>query len=156
MGLNSYNGGFTIKHPEARMKPPKDSDFRNDFDSLCLSYPGNVEYIVESMKEIAKIGFDGYTLEESEEGFWFCECDDCKKRWHAISNSPGEAKHKANMWLLKKIYDEVRNINKDAVIGIRHLDSLRLKRSYVFKRMCGFNARGYHAVLGTRFVCTRE
>ena len=119
VGLNSYNGGFTIKHPEARMKPPKDSDFRNDFDSLCLSYPGNVEYIVESMKEIAKIGFDGYTLEESEEGFWFCECDDCKKRWHAISNSPGEAKHKANMWLLKKIYDEVRNINKDAVIGIR-------------------------------------
>ena len=67
VGLNSYNGGFTIKHPEARMKPPKDSDFRNDFDSLCLSYPGNVEYIVESMKEIAKIGFDGYTLEESEE-----------------------------------------------------------------------------------------
>ena len=33
---------------------------------FCLSYPGNVEYIVESMKEIAKIGFDGYTLEESE------------------------------------------------------------------------------------------
>ncbi len=33
-----------------------------------------------------------------------------------FQNSPGEAKHKANMWLLKKIYDEVRNINKDAVI----------------------------------------
>ena len=132
VGLNSYNGGFTIKHPEARMKPPKDSDFRNDFDSLCLSYPGNVEYIVESMKEIAKIGFDGYTLEESEEGFWFCECDDCKKRWHAISNSPGEAKHKANMWLLKKIYDEVRNINKDAVIGIRAFRQPPLEKDPMF------------------------
>ena len=136
VGLNSYNGGFTIKHPEARMKPPKDSDFRNDFDSLCLSYPGNVEYIVESMKEIAKIGFDGYTLEESEEGFWFCECDDCKKRWHAISNSPGEAKHKANMWLLKKIYDEVRNINKDAVIGIMAFRQPPLEKDPMFLKEC--------------------
>ena len=136
VGLNSYNAGFTIKHPEARMKPPKDSDFRNDFDSLCLSYPGNVEYIVESMKEIAKIGFDGYTLEESEEGFWFCECDDCKKRWHAISNSPGEAKHKANMWLLKKIYDEVRNINKDAVIGIRAFRQPPLEKDPMFLKEC--------------------
>ena len=136
VGLNSYNGGFTIKHPEARMKPPKDSNFRNDFDSLCLSYPGNVEYIVESMKEIAKLGFDGYTLEESEEGFWFCECDDCKKRWHAISNSPGEAKHKANMWLLKKIYDEVRNINKDAVIGIRAFRQPPLEKDPVFLKEC--------------------
>lgn len=136
VGLNSYNGGFTIKHPEARMKPPKDSDFRNDFDSLCLSYPGNVEYIVESMKEIAKIGFDGYTLEESEEGFWFCECDDCKKRWHAISNSPGEAKHKVNMWLLKKIYDEVRNINKDAVIGIRAFRQPPLEKDPMFLKEC--------------------
>lgn len=136
VGLNSYNGGFTIKHPEARMKPPKDSGFRNDFDSLCLSYPGNVEYIVESMKEIAKIGFDGYTLEESEEGFWFCECDDCKKRWHAISNSPGEAKHKANMWLLKKIYDEVRNINKDAVIGIRAFRQPPLEKDPMFLKEC--------------------
>lgn len=136
VGLNSYNGGFTIKHPEARMKPPKDSNFRNDFDSLCLSYPGNVEYIVESMKEIAKLGFDGYTLEESEEGFWFCECDECKKRWHAISNSPGEAKHKANMWLLKKIYDEVRNINKDAVIGIRAFRQPPLEKDPVFLKEC--------------------
>ena len=136
VGLNSYNGRFTIKHPEARMKPPKDSDFRNDFDSLCLSYPGNVEYIVESMKEIAKIGFDGYTLEESEEGFWFCECDDCKKRWHAISNSPGEAKHKANMWLLNKIYDDVRNINKDAVIGIRAFRQPPLEKDPMFLKEC--------------------
>lgn len=132
VGLNSYNGGFTIKHPEARMKPPKDSDFRNDFDSLCLSYPGNVEYIVESMKEIAKIGFDGYTLEESEEGFWFCECDDCKKRWHAISNSPGEAKHKANMWLLKKFMTRSEISIKMRSLESGHLDSLRLKKILCF------------------------
>ena len=69
VGLNSYNGAYTIKHPEARMKPPKSSGFLNDFDSLCLSYPGTVDYILESMRQIARLGFDGYTLEESEEGF---------------------------------------------------------------------------------------
>lgn len=136
VGLNSYNGGFTIKHPEARMKPPKNSDFMNDFDSLCLSYPGNVDYIIESMKQIARLGFDGYTLEESEEGFWFCECEECKKKWHAISETPGEAKHKANMWLLKQIYNSVREINPNAVIGIRAFRQPPLEKDPEFLKEC--------------------
>lgn len=136
VGLNSYNGAFTLKHPEARMKPPKSSGFLNDFDSLCMSYPGNVEYIVESMRQIARLGFDGYTLEESEEGFWFCECEECKKRWHSISATPVEAKHKANMWLLKKIYDAVREINQDAVIGIRAFRQPPLEKEPAFLQEC--------------------
>ncbi len=136
VGLNSYNGGFTIKHPEARMKPPKNSDFMNDFDSLCLSYPGNVDYIIESMKQIARLGFDGYTLEESEEGFWFCECEECSKKWHAISETPGEAKHKANMWLLKQIYNSVREINPNAVIGIRAFRQPPLEKDPEFLKEC--------------------
>lgn len=136
VGLNSYNGGFTIKHPEARMKPPKGSDYKNDFDSLCLSYPGNVEYIIQSMCQIAKLGFDGYTLEESEEGFWFCECDECKKRWHVDADTPGEAKHHANMWLLRKIYDEVRKINPQAVIGIRAFRQPPLEKDPKFLKEC--------------------
>lgn len=136
VGLNSYNGGFTIKHPEARMKPPKGSDYKNDFDSLCLSYPGNVEYIIQSMCQIAKLGFDGYTLEESEEGFWFCECDECRKRWHAVADTPGEAKHHANMWLLRKIYDEVRKINPQAVIGIRAFRQPPLEKDPKFLKEC--------------------
>lgn len=136
VGLNSYNGAYTIKHPEARMKPPKSSGFLNDFDSLCLSYPGNTDYIIESMQQIAKLGFDGYTLEESEEGFWFCECEECKKRWHAISKTPGEAKHKANMWLLKKIYDAVREINPEAVIGIRAFRQPPLEKDPAFLKEC--------------------
>ena len=67
VGLNSYNGAYTIKHPEARTKPPKTGGFLNDFDSLCLSHPGTVDYIVRSMERIAELGFDGFTLEESEE-----------------------------------------------------------------------------------------
>lgn len=136
VGLNSYNGAFTIKHPEARMKPPKDGGFINDFDSLCLSYPGNVEYIVESMRQIARLGFDGYTLEESEEGFWFCECEACKKRWHMTASTPGEAKHQANMWLLKKIYDAVREINPEAIIGIRAFRQPPLEKDPDFLKEC--------------------
>ncbi len=67
VGLNSYNGAYSIKHPEARMIPPKGGQFLNDFDSLCLSNEDNVNYILDSMQRIAEIGFDGFTLEESEE-----------------------------------------------------------------------------------------
>lgn len=136
VGLNSYNGAYTIKHPDARMKPPKTSGFLNDFDSLCLSYPGTVEYIIESMRQIARLGFDGYTLEESEEGFWFCECDNCKKRWHADVKTPGEAKHKANMWLLVQIYNAVREINPEAVIGIRAFRQPPLEKDPAFLMEC--------------------
>lgn len=136
VGLNSYNGGYTIKHPEARMKPPKDSGFANDFDSLCLSKPDNVNYILDSMRKIAQLGFDGYTLEESEEGFWFCECGECRKRWHARAHTPGEAKHRANMWLLRQIYDAVREINPSAVIGIRAFRQPPLEKNYEFLEEC--------------------
>ena len=136
VGLNSYNGAYTIKHPEARTKPPKTSGFLNDFDSLCLSYPGTVDYIILSMKQIAELGFDGYTLEESEEGFWYCECDMCRKRWHAAAKSPGEAKHKANMWLLGQIYAAVRAINPQAVIGIRAFRQPPLEKDPVFLAEC--------------------
>ena len=56
VGLNSYNGAYSIKHPEARTKPPKTGGFLNDFDSLCLSHPGTMDYIVRSMERIAELG----------------------------------------------------------------------------------------------------
>lgn len=136
VGLNSYNGGYSIKHPEKRMKPPEGSGFLNDFDSVCLSDEDNIAYIIRSMEKITELGFDGFTLEESEEGFWFCECEKCKERWHAVSNSPGEAKHKANMWLLRKIYDAVRAINPDAVIGIRAFRQPPLEKDPTFLQEC--------------------
>lgn len=136
VGLNSYNGAYSIKHPEARTKPPASEKFLNDFDSLCLSYPGTVDYILDSMKKIASLGFDGFTLEESEEGFWYCECDACKKRWHETTNTPGEAKHKANMWLLNQIYQTVRKVNPDAVIGIRAFRQPPLEKDPAFLQEC--------------------
>ena len=133
VGLNSYNGAYTIKHPEARTKPPKTGGFLNDFDSLCLSHEGTVDYIVRSMEHIAEQGFDGFTLEESEEGFWYCECPGCRERWHKNGEVPPvEAKHSANMWLLNLIYEKVRAVNPDAVIGIRAFRQPPLEKDPAF------------------------
>jgi len=136
VGLNSYNGAYSIKHPEKRMVKPAGSNFMNDFDSLCLSDEGNINYILASMKKIARLGFDGFTLEESEEGFWFCNCTKCTKRWSATSASPVEAKHKANMWLLNLIYEEIRKVNPEAVIGIRAFRQPPLEKDPAFLREC--------------------
>jgi hypothetical protein len=135
VGLNSYNGAYSIKHPEKRTIPPENSGFVNDFDSLCLSDQGNIEYILDSMKTIDSLGFDGFTLEESEEGFWYCECSGCMERWHK-GKTPVEAKHKANMWLLSKIYQTVRRKNPDSVLGIRAFRQPPLEKDPEFLLEC--------------------
>ncbi len=136
VGLNSYNGAYSIKHPEKRMVKPAGSGFMNDFDSVCLSDGENTNYILASMRKISELGFDGFTLEESEEGFWFCNCDRCNERWGRVSSSPVEAKHKANLWLLNLIYKEVRSVNSKAVIGIRAYRQPPLEKDPAFLREC--------------------
>jgi hypothetical protein len=135
VGLNSYNGAYSIKHPEKRTIAPENSGFVNDFDSLCLSDQGNIEYILDSMKTIDSLGLNGFTLEESEEGFWYCECSGCMERWHK-GKTPVEAKHKANMWLLSKIYQTVRRKNPDSVLGIRAFRQPPLEKDPEFLQEC--------------------
>lgn len=136
VGLNSYNGGYSIKHPQSRMIPPKTGSFLNDFDSLCLSKDENTKYILSSMEKIATLGFDGFSLEESEEGFWFCECETCKERWLDKATSPSEAKHAANIWLLNQIWDRIRSINPNAVLGIRAFRQPPLEKDPSFLMEC--------------------
>jgi hypothetical protein len=136
VGLNSYNGAYSITHPEKRMVKPDGSSFLNDFDSICLSDKGNIRYILSSMRAISALGFDGLVLEESEEGFWFCTCDRCSERWGRTSSTPVEAKHKANMWLLSQIYNEVRAVNPRAVIGIRAFRQPPLEKDPAFLEKC--------------------
>ena len=77
IGLNSYNGGFSNIHREKRMKLPPGSKYVNDFDSLCVSDPENIEYLQKAMRRIVQLGLDGIVFEESEEAYWFCNCDAC-------------------------------------------------------------------------------
>ena len=58
------------------------------------------------------------------------------KRWHDTTKTPGEAKHKANMWLLNQIYEAVRKVNPDTVVGIRAFRQPPLEKDPAFLQEC--------------------
>jgi hypothetical protein len=119
IGLNSYSGGYANAHKDKRMKMPPGSKFINDFDSLCLSDPTTIAYLKSSMKYIIGESFDGVIFEESEEAFWYCECERCRATfWKGVS-TPEETLHAANTMLLKILYEELKSLKPDIVIGIR-------------------------------------
>lgn len=118
-GLNSYSGGYACRHPEKRMKKEAGSKFINDFDSLCLSEPETVEYLKASIRKIVEQGFDGIDFEESEEAFWYCGCDQCRKTFWKDASTPEEALHAANTALLKMLCEEIKKASEDCVIGLR-------------------------------------
>lgn len=118
IGLNSYNGGYSSLNKNKRMKLEEGSKFVNDFDSLCLSDPSNVAYISDSIQKIVELGYDGIDFEESEESFWFCSCDACQNNF-VKDRTPAEAKHHANYYLLNILYEKIKEVNKDCVVGLR-------------------------------------
>lgn len=118
IGLNSYNGGYSSLNKEKRMKLEAGSKFVNDFDSLCLSDPSNIEYISDSIQRVVELGYDGIDFEESEESFWFCSCDQCQENF-VKDRTPAEAKHHANYYLLNILYKKIKEVNEDCVVGLR-------------------------------------
>ncbi len=119
IGLNSYNGGFSNIHREKRMKLPPGSRYVNDFDSLCLSDRDNIEYLKRATRRIVQLGLDGIVFEESEEAYWFCNCDSCRKEYGEKTVSPAEAKHEANYRLLNILHAEIKEENPDCEVGLR-------------------------------------
>lgn len=119
IGLNSYSGGYSNAHREKRMKMPENSKFINDFDSLCLSDPTTVEYLKYCMQRVVEQGFDGIDFEESEEAFWYCGCERCRNSFWKNAQTPEQALHNANTYLLKILYDELKRLKPDIVIGLR-------------------------------------
>ena len=119
IGLNSYNGGYASVHKEKRMKLPSKSQFINDFDSLCLSDNTVLTYLKKSMQTIIEQGFDGIDFEESEEAFWYCNCESCKNTFWKNASTPEETLHAANSTLLNFLYKELKKIKPDIIIGLR-------------------------------------
>ncbi len=119
VGLNSYSGGYPSIYKEKRMSLPENGKFINDFDTLCLSQPDTIEYLKSAMRRIASLGYDGIDFEESEESFWFCNCEKCRERYVDKYGTPAEAKHHANYELLKILYEAMREVNPDIIIGAR-------------------------------------
>lgn len=119
IGLNSYSGGYSNAHREKRMKMPKGSRFINDFDSLCLSEDTTLEYLKASMRSIVAQGFDGIDFEESEEAFWYCDCEKCRRTFWKNASTPEKTLHAANTYLLDILYRELKAAKPDITIGIR-------------------------------------
>ncbi|MBC7333105.1 MAG: hypothetical protein H5T85_01360 [Actinobacteria bacterium] len=136
VGLNSYNGGYSNVYRDRRMKLPEHSKFINDFDTLCLSRKENIEYLKKSMKRITEIGFDGIIFEESEEAFWFCNCNDCKSKYLSVAPTPAEAKHLANYELLKILYKSIKEKNPDCRVGLRAWREPPLEKDIGYLEKC--------------------
>lgn len=119
IGLNSYSGGYGNAHRSKRMKMPEGGKFINDFDSLCLSDDTTIEYLKQSMRTIVAQGFDGIDFEESEEAFWYCQCEKCKEKFWKGNLTPEETLHSANTYLLSILYQEIKQTKPDITIGIR-------------------------------------
>ncbi|CAB1060857.1 hypothetical protein D1BOALGB6SA_5624 [Olavius sp. associated proteobacterium Delta 1] len=119
VGLNSYNGGYPSIYKEKRMKLPAGSKYVNDFDRLCLSNDESIEYLKQSFRKIVQLGYDGIDFEESEEAFWYCDCDNCKENYLKKVNTPEAAKNIANSKLLHTLCGVIREENPNCKIGIR-------------------------------------
>ena len=119
VGLNSYNGGYPSIYREKRMKLPAGSKYVNDFDRLCLSNDESIEYLKQAFRRIVQLGYDGIDFEESEEAFWYCDCEKCQENYLKNVNTPEEAKNIANSRLLHTLYGVIREENPNCKIGIR-------------------------------------
>lgn len=135
MGLNSYNGGYPSLYKERRMMLPEGGKFVNDFDTLCLSRPDNIAYLKAAVRRVVELGFDGIDFEESEESYWFCNCEQCKETF-LQGGTPAEAKHKANFWLLNTLYDEIKASNPACVVGIRAWREPPLEKDRAYLEEC--------------------
>ena len=136
VGLNSYNGAYSIKHPEKRMVRPPGSAFLNDFDSICLSDEGNIRYILSSMRDNHRTWFRRPCPGGERGGVLVLQLRSVQGALGRDLGRPVEAKHKANMWLLDKIYHEARAVNPRAVIGIRAFRQPPLEKAPAFLDEC--------------------
>lgn len=135
IGLNSYNGGYPSIYKEKRMKLPADGKFVNDFDTLCLSDEENLIYLDTAIRKVVELGFDGIDFEESEEAYWFCNCSQCTERY-LKDNTPADAKHKANFFLLNRLYKVIKKANPDCVVGLRAWREPPLEKDVEFLKYC--------------------
>lgn len=175
IGLNSYNGGYSNIFKDKRMKLPSGSRFINDFDTLCLSDESTIDYLEKSVKKIVNLGVDGIIFEESEESFWFCNCDRCSKTYIKTTESAAEAKHKANYHLLKILHKAIKEENPSCEVGLRawrepplekSIDYLKKAEAEIPGDVCLYWAPGLYvgeeefarwvSVFGRERICARD
>jgi hypothetical protein len=118
-GLNTFNGGYALAHPESRYfsKNPEER-FHQFRYNLCPSREDVRRYLEASTRRLVKLGFNGFVLEESE-GSGLCECNMCRTNYYDTSMDPRRALHKADYELFDKLYKTIKEENPIATVGVR-------------------------------------
>ncbi|KIL35487.1 hypothetical protein SD71_13310 [Cohnella kolymensis] len=119
IGLNSYSGGYPVVHPESRAVLSDELQSKghvNSYDSMCPSRPEVREYLINNVKRIEELGFNGLVFEESEEVQWFCQCEECQLKYGHLA--PNDAKHTVSVELLQE-YSKV--LSPVTLMGVRWL-----------------------------------
>lgn len=117
-GLNTFNGGYALAHPESRYFSDDPSKFHQFRYNLCPSRKDVRKYFDASVRRILELGFDGFVLEESE-GSGFCECGACRKAYYDETGDSRAALHKADYELFNHLYSVIRKNKPRAIVGIR-------------------------------------
>jgi hypothetical protein len=117
-GLDTFNGGYAMAHPESRYFSKDADKFRQFKYNLCPSRDDVLRYLERSVRKLMEIGFNGIVFEESEGGV-FCECSECRRRYYGTENDPRMALHKASYELLKKFHRVMKEAKPEAVLGVR-------------------------------------
>jgi hypothetical protein len=117
-GLDTFNGGYAMAHPESRFVSSNPDKFRQFKYNLCPSREDVVVYLERSVRRLLEIGFNGIVFEESEGGV-FCECSECKRKYYGADNDARIALHKATYDLLARFDQVMKETKPDAVLGLR-------------------------------------
>ncbi|SDE10443.1 Glycosyl hydrolase family 20, domain 2 [Paenibacillus sp. UNCCL117] len=119
IGMNSYSGGYPVAHPDRRSVLSPElaaAGHVNNYDSLCTSREDVRRYLIASVKRIEELGFNGLVFEESEEVQWFCQCEECRRKYGHLS--PNDAKHSVTAELLAAY---IQVLKPETLVGIRWL-----------------------------------
>jgi hypothetical protein len=138
LGLNTFNGGYALAHPESRYQSDDPSKYHQFMYNLCPSRPDVRRFFDATVRRLLEIGFNGILLEESE-GSGFCECGPCRRAYYGKSGDSRSALHRADYELFNRLYSVAREKKPDAVVGIRAwrmgsetgVDDLRVGRKHV-------------------------
>ena len=117
-GLNTFNGGYSLAHPESRYRSDDPEKFHQFRYNLCPSREDVKRYFDASARRILQLGFNGLLLEESE-GSGFCECASCRRAYYGSDGDSRDALHKADYELFNRLYRVIKKEKPDAIVGIR-------------------------------------
>lgn len=117
-GLNTFNGGYALAHPESRYYSRNPEKYRQFRYNLCPSREDTRKFLEASVRKLLSLGFNGIVFEESE-GSGFCECENCKTAYYDKEMDSRTALHRANYELFNHLAKLIKEEDPKALVGVR-------------------------------------